>query len=118
MMTFKQAIGTALVAASVITLATAAPADARNGRNAAAIGAGVAAGPLHGAAAASNSSYYYGQPAYRSYNYYEPAPTYYEPAPTYYYGAPAYRGSYGYYNGRSGPQNSRSSEQQRIQTGP
>jgi hypothetical protein len=144
MMTFKHAIAPALVAVSVLTMATAASAaPAMNGRpnlsaatdsqvtevrwrrgnTAAAVGIGVAAGALIGAAAANsaNSSYYYDQPypAYRSYNYYEPAPTYYEPAPSYYYGEPAYRGSYGYATGRrTGPQNSAGSEQQRIQTGP
>lgn len=142
MLTFKHAIAPALVAVSVLTMASAASAaPAMNGRpnlsaatdsqvtevrwrrgnTAAAAGVGFAAGALIGAAAANSNQYYYDQPypAYRSYNYYEPAQTYYEPAPSYYYGEPAYRGSYGYSTGRiNGPQNSRSSEQQRIQTGP
>jgi hypothetical protein len=149
MMTFKHAIAPALVAASVLTMASAASAApamtgrpdlasvAQNndvtevqyrrgyhrGNAAAAAGVGFAAGALIGAAAANsaNSSYYYDQPypAYRSYNYYEPAPTYYEPAPSYYYGEPAYRGSYGYAPARrNGPQNSTAAEQQRLQTGP
>jgi hypothetical protein len=146
MMTFKYAIAPALVAASVLTMASSASAaPAMNGRpnlsaatdsqvtevrwrrgnTAAAAGVGFAAGALIGAAAANSGSYYYGQPgyygqpAYRSYNYYEPAPTYYEPAPSYYYGEPAYRGSYGYSTGRrNGPQNSTAAEQQRLQTGP
>ncbi len=145
MMTFKHAIAPALVAASVLTMATAvSAAPAMNGRPdlasvaqnnnvtevqyrrgyhrgnaAAAAGVGFAAGALIGAAAANSNQYYYGQPAYRSYNYYEPAPTYYEPAPTYYYGEPAYRGSYGYSTvRRNGPQNSTAAEQQRLQTGP
>ncbi len=139
-MTFKHAIAPALVAASVLTMASAASAApamtgrpdlasvAQNndvtrqyrrgyhrGNAAAAAGIGVAAGALIGAAAGELGQ----QPIllgtrltrpYRSYNYYEPAPTYYEPAPTYYYGEPAYGGSYGYSTGRR----IRSAEQHRC----
>jgi hypothetical protein len=75
-----------------LALALASPSEARDGRNAAAIG-GFAAGAVVGAAVAnSNNGYndrgYYGNRAY----YDEPAYAY-EPAPTYYYNdpsAPAY----------------------------
>jgi len=100
---FRCATAAALTGA--ISLAAATPSEARNGRNAAAIGFGV--GAIAGAAIAGsayNNGYYgyYGQPSY-AYGY---APGYaydsyaYEPAPAYGYGytyAPAYRYSrYGY----------------------
>ena len=100
---FKCATAVALTGA--IALAAATPSEARNGRNAAAIGFGV--GAIAGAAIAGsayNNGYYgyYAQPAY-AYGY---APGYaydsyaYEPAPAYGYGytyAPAYTyGGYGY----------------------
>ena len=79
-----------------LALAVASPSEARNGRNAAAIGFGV--GAVAGAAIASsayNNGYYYGDPgyAYAPGYAYEPGPvdgSYaygYEPAPAYgYYG--------------------------------
>jgi hypothetical protein len=82
-----------------LALALATPSQARDGRNAAAIG-GFAAGAVVGAAVANsaNNGYYYGdrgyydepayayQPAPRTYYYNDPsAPAYaYEPAPRYY----------------------------------
>ncbi len=87
----------ALGLAGALALAVATPSEARSGRNAAAIGAGIAGlavGTAIGAAAASNR-YYYGEP----YSYaYGPAYTYdsyaYAPGPTYYatpgYAAPVY----------------------------
>lgn len=80
----------ALGLAGALALAVATPSEARSGRNAAAIGAGVAGfavGAAVGAAAANNNRYYYGEP-YGSYGY-APAPAYvdsyaYSPAPTYY----------------------------------
>ena len=100
---FKYATAAALTGA--LELAAASPSEARNGRNAAAIGFGV--GAIAGAAIASsayNGGYYgyYGDPGY-AYGYapgYAYAPSYgydsyaYEPAPAYSYGytyAPAYR---------------------------
>jgi hypothetical protein len=80
-----------------LALAAAAPSEARNGRNAAAIGYGV--GALAGAAIASsayNNGYYYGDPgyAYAPGYAYDDGYTYnsyaYEPAPR-----------YGYYSDRS-----------------
>ena len=93
---FRYATAAALTGA--ISLAAATPSEARNGRNAAAIGFGV--GAIAGAAIAGsayNNGYYgyYGEPGY-AYSY---APGYaydsyaYEPAPAYGYGytyAPAY----------------------------
>lgn len=90
--------------AGALALAVATPSEARSGRNAAAIGAGVAGfaiGAAAGAAAANNRYYgpaygYYGEPAYVDSYAYAPAPTYYyggDPsgyyAPTYV--APRYR---------------------------
>jgi len=81
--------------AGALALAATAPSEARNGRNAAAIGFGV--GALAGAAIASsayNNGYYYGDPGYAygpGYAYddaYVPDSYAYEPAP-----------SYGYYHG-------------------
>ncbi len=82
----------AIALATVATIAAiSAPAEARGGRNAAAIGLGIAGAVVAGAAAA-NSYNYYGGPAY-----YGGGPAYYsEPAydgPVYaqpYYGGPAY----------------------------
>ena len=110
---FKYATAAALTGA--IALAAATPSEARNGRNAAAIGFGV--GAIAGAAIAGsayNNGYYgyYGEPVY-AYGYapgyaydssaYEPAPAYgysYSYAPAYgtrYTYAPAYTyGGYGY----------------------
>ena len=94
---FKYATAAALTGA--IALAAATPSEARNGRNAAAIGFGV--GAIAGAAIASsayNNGYYgyYGEPVY-AYGY---APGYaYEPAPAYGYSysyAPAYGTRYTY----------------------
>jgi hypothetical protein len=100
---FKYVTAAALTGA--LTLAATTPSEARNGRNAAAIGFGV--GAIAGAAIAGsayNSGYYgyYGDPGH-AYGY---APGYaydsyaYEPAPVYGYGytyAPAYS-RYGYDN--------------------
>ena len=88
-------------------LALASPSEARNGRNAAAIG-GFAAGAVLGAAIANPNNGYYGGPGYY---YQEPvyAPGYaYEPAPVYVSPRRGYRGGgcwiatdtsrgYGYY---------------------
>jgi hypothetical protein len=79
--------GAALTLAGAMTLAAAPPSEARDGRNAAAIGFGV--GALAGAAIAS-SAYNGGY-----YGYYEPGYAY---APAYGYYAPgyAYAPAYGY----------------------
>ena len=71
----------ALGLAGALALAVATPSEARNGRNAAAIGAGIAGlavGTAIGAAVASNR-YYYGEPYgyYRGGYAYEPAYTAY-----------------------------------------
>lgn len=87
----------AVALTGAIALASAAPSEARNGRNAAAIG-GFAAGAIVGAAAASaaNGGYYYAEPGYApSYydsGYYDPGYAY-EPAPVYGYGY-RYRDNY------------------------
>jgi hypothetical protein len=78
--------------AGLMALAAAAPAEARHGRNAAAVG-GFVAGAAVGAAVAGSNRYYGGPGGYYGPTYYEPAPTYYggyayEPAPTYYAPAP------------------------------
>ena len=94
---------TAAALTGALALAAATPSEARNGRNAAAIGFGV--GAVAGAAIAGSaySNGYYGEPGY-AYGY---APGYgydsyaYEPAPAYGYGytyAPAYNSGYGYDN--------------------
>lgn len=93
----KFAAAATLTGAMALALAT--PSQARDGRNAAAIG-GFAAGALVGAAVANSANngyyadrgYYYEEPAYayepapRTYYYNDPAaPAYaYEPAPRYY----------------------------------
>jgi hypothetical protein len=100
----KYAGATAVVAA--LALATAAPSQARHGRNAALFG-GLAAGAVIGAAAANANNYYYG-PGYYGPNYaYGPGPYAYEPAPVYAAPGPSYGGrcwhdsdssrGYGYY---------------------
>jgi hypothetical protein len=74
-------------------LAAASPSEARSGRNAAAIGAGVAgfaAGAALGAAAANSGYYqepyaYYGGPAYDSYAYVPRSNSYYGGDPSAYY---------------------------------
>ncbi len=95
----------AIALATVATIAAmSAPAEARGGRNAAAIGFGIAAGALAAGAAASsyNNSYnYYGGPAYYS----EPAyggPVY---AAEPYYGGPAYYRSRAYQRNHSNDPN-------------
>ena len=86
----KPALALGLV--SALTLAVATPSEARSGRNAAAIGAGVAGfavGAMIGSAAAnSNRGYYYNEPYA-----YSPGPAYYGER---YYGEPAYVDSYAY----------------------
>lgn len=80
--------------AGLVALAATAPAEARKGRNAAAIGGFVAGAAVGAAVAGSSRSYYGGPGGYYGPTYYEPAPTYYgggyayEPAPTYYAPAP------------------------------
>jgi hypothetical protein len=85
---------TAAVLAGAMALALASPSQARNGRNAAAIGGFVAGAAVGAAVANSNSGYYYSEPgyaygptyaepAYEGYAY-EPAPTYYRTGPSYY----------------------------------
>lgn len=89
--------------AGALALAAASPSEARNGRNAAAIG-GFAAGALVGAAVVGSSGYYgpgygYGPSYGYAPGYYaEPgyAPDYaYEPAPVYVAPRRAYRGGGG-----------------------
>jgi hypothetical protein len=90
--------GAAVALTGAIALAAASPSEARNGRNAAAIG-GFAAGAIVGAAAAgaANGGYYYGDPGYAYDSDYAYGPAYaepgyvYEPAPVYHYG---YRNNY------------------------
>jgi len=78
----KIAAATAMTGA--LALAFASPSEARDGRNAAAIG-GFAAGAVVGAAVANSANGgYYDDRGYA----YEPAYVY-EPAPTYYYNDPA-----------------------------
>ena len=90
---FKYATAAALTGA--LALAAASPSEARNGRNAAAIGFGV--GAVAGAVIAAGYYGYYGEAGYAyspgyaygsyGYDYYA-----YEPAPVYGYGyAPGYR---------------------------
>jgi hypothetical protein len=63
--------------AGALALALASPSQARDGRNAAAIG-GFAAGAVVGAAVANSNNGYYGNGYYAEPGYaYEPAPTYY-----------------------------------------
>ena len=85
----------AVALTGAIALASAAPSEARYGRNAAAIG-GFAAGAVVGAAAAGAASgAYYAEPgyapAYYDSGYYDPGYAY-APAPVYGYG-------YRYHNG-------------------
>jgi hypothetical protein len=92
--------------AAAMALAAATPSEARNGRNAAAIGAGVAGfavGAAVGSAAAANAGYYnngyyyggqptygyYSEPAYVDSYAYAPRARYYGGDPSGYY-APAY----------------------------
>ena len=97
---FKYATAAALTGA--IDLAAATPSEARNGRNAAAIGFGV--GAIAGAAIASsayNNGYYgyYGEPGYAYAPGYADDSYAYEPAPAYSYGysyGPAYGTGYAY----------------------
>lgn len=86
----------ALGLAGAMALAVAAPSEARNGRTAAAIGAGVAGfavGAAIGSAAASNRYYYYGEP----YAYYPAYPAGYAYAPAYAYESYAYDPGPAYY---------------------
>lgn len=64
--------------AGLVALAAAAPAEARKGRNAAAIGGFVAGAAIGAAAANASSNSYYTAPGYRSGYYYEPGPYAYE----------------------------------------
>jgi hypothetical protein len=80
-------IAVALATVATIAVMSAPAAEARGGRNAAAIGFGLAAGALVAGAAAANSYNYYGGPAY-----YGGGPAYYaEPG---YYAEPVYGPSY------------------------
>ena len=94
---FKYATAAALTGA--LALAAASPSEARNGRNAAAIGFGVGAvaGAVIAGSAYNSGCYAYGSYGYDSYAY--------EPAPVYGYGyAPGYRYSrYGYGNSWQDP---------------
>ena len=79
---------------SAIAVAAATPSEARDGRNAAAIGAGVAGfavGTAVGAAAATSNRGYYGEPAY-GYS----SRGYYGERAYGYYGEPAYVEGYAY----------------------
>lgn len=85
-------IAVALATVATIAVMSAPAAEARGGRNAAAIGFGLAAGALVAGAAAANSYNYYGGPAY-----YGGGPAYYaEPG---YYAEPVY--GPGYYRARA-----------------
>ncbi len=93
----------ALGMVGAVALAMATPSEARNGRNAAAIGAGIDGLAVGAAIASSANNQYYGP----SYGYYrEPAYGYYDsyayqPGPTvYYHGDPSsyYAPTYGYSN--------------------
>jgi hypothetical protein len=108
---FKYAATIAVTGA--LALAAASPSEARNGRNAAAIGFGV--GAVAGAAIAGSAAYnsgYYGYYGDQGYAYgpgYAYAPGYaYDPyADTYaYVPAPAYGYRYGYYGDRWSRQHS------------
>ncbi len=77
-------IAVALATVATIAVMSAPAAEARGGRNAAAIGFGLAAGALVAGAAAANSYNYYGGPAYYG-------------GPGYYGGGPAYYAEPGYY---------------------
>ena len=84
----KPALALGIVGAMALAVAT--PSEARSGRNAAVVGAGIAGfavGTALGAAAASNSGYYYGP-----YGYQEPAYGYYREPAYGYNSAPAYEG--------------------------
>ena len=89
---FKYALAATLTGALV--LAAVSPGEARGGRRAAAVGVGIVAGALLGAAAANaNNGYYYGGGPYYGPGYaygpgpyaYAPAPVYVQPAPRRYY---------------------------------
>jgi hypothetical protein len=92
--------------AGAMALGSMTASEARGGRNAAAIGAGVAgfaAGAAIGSAAAANSGYYYGSPGYYDgYDSYAYEPGYVAPAytPPSYYGPV---GGYGYDSNYNGP---------------
>ena len=75
---------TAAVLAGAVALSMASPSQARNGRNAAAIGGFVAGAAIGAAVANSNNGYYYNDPGYA----YQPGYAY---EPSY-----AYQPSYGY----------------------
>jgi len=76
---------TAAVLAGALALAMASPSEARNGRNAAAIGGFVAGAAIGATVANSNNGYYYREPGYAYGPAYAYEPDYvYEPAPRYY----------------------------------
>lgn len=86
--------------AGVMALAATSPSQARDGRNAAAIGGFVAGAAIGAAAANANNGYYYNRGyAYEPGYVYDGGPYAYEPAPTYYGGpaaAPTYYSGPGY----------------------
>ncbi|MDO8878856.1 MAG: hypothetical protein Q8M24_07560 [Pseudolabrys sp.] len=84
-------IAAAATMTGALALAVASPSEARDGRNAAAIG-GFAAGAVVGAAVAGSNNSYYGRPGYYQRGYaYQPGYVYDEPAYAY---EPRYAPSY------------------------
>ena len=97
-------IAVALATVATVAVMSAPAAEARGGRNAAAIGFGLAAGALIAGAAAANSYNYYGGPGY-----YGGGPVYYS-EPGYAYGGPVYAEPVygpGYYRARAYQHNHR-----------
>jgi hypothetical protein len=87
----------ALGLAGALAFAVATPSEARDGRNAAAIGAGIAGlavGAAIGTAAAANSHYYHGPYGYHGGYAYAPGYAAYGYAPRYGYDGYAYDNSY------------------------
>jgi hypothetical protein len=95
-------IAAAAAMTGALALAFVTPGEARDGRNAAAIG-GFAAGAVVGGAIANSNNGYYNNGYYGNRSYDEPAYAY-EPAPSYYYNDPsapayAYEPAPRYYSG-------------------